>query len=108
MGPGEVVYYQDKYDDLKKKTYTQLHNEKKNYVNRRELIPLMNFEPTGNLNFFDHGSIYSRSNSKSKSARSRSRYSQSKSYMSKNSKSDFGGKSNLKNSMMKTGMAMNL
>ena len=70
----QLVYYQDKYDQKKTKTYSQIHQEQVKYESKNQMEGLLNFHPSRNGK--NGGSIYS-FNSKSKSGRSASFYNKS-------------------------------
>ena len=86
---GPLIYYKDKYDAKKEKTYEQLYKENKRYHNKKMLKGLLSFVPEDAQNMW--GSIYSRSKS-----RSRSRSKSVKSAYSKNSKSGVKNKKSMK------------
>ena len=85
---GPLIYYQDKYDAKKERTYEQLYKENKRYENKKMLRGLLSFVPEDAQNMW--GSIYSRSKS-----RSRSRSKSVRSTYSKNSKSGVKNKKSI-------------
>ena len=85
---GPLIYYQDKYDAKKERTYEQLYRANKKYETKKMMRGLLSFVPEDAQNMW--GSIYSRSKS-----RSRSRSKSVRSTYSKNSKSGVKNKKSM-------------
>ena len=72
----QLVYFQDKYDFLKQKTYAQIHEQTKKYRYENQEIHFLNFSPTHNKAEF--AAIYTKSPENSRVCSQKSRKSNSK------------------------------
>ena len=71
----QLVYFQDKYDFLKQKTYAQIHEQTKKYRYENQEIHFLNFSPTHNKAEF--AAIYTKSPENSRVCSQKSRKSNS-------------------------------
>lgn len=72
----QLVYFQDKYDFLKQRTYAQIHEQTKQYRYDQQEIHFLNFSPTHNKAEF--AAIYTKSPGNSRVCSQKSRKSNSK------------------------------